>query len=90
MRKSIEGQVVLITGASSGIGAACAHAFAAERCKLVLLARRYDRLESLKKHLSNEYKVSTLTPSNFAAQDVKIDQRSHYIHFTSVAMLVCI
>jgi 3-hydroxy acid dehydrogenase / malonic semialdehyde reductase len=38
---------VLITGASSGIGRACAEAFAAEGSRLVLAARRRDRIEDL-------------------------------------------
>lgn len=38
---------VLVTGASSGIGRACAEAFAAEGSRLVLAARRHDRLEDL-------------------------------------------
>ncbi len=43
----LEGKVVIITGASSGIGAAAAPMFAHEGCKLVLAARRLDRLEQL-------------------------------------------
>ncbi len=39
--------LVVITGASSGIGAATAHAFAAEGHPLLLLARRLDRMEGL-------------------------------------------
>jgi len=38
-------KVVLITGASSGFGAAAAKRFAQERCKVVLAARRLERLE---------------------------------------------
>ncbi len=41
------GRRVVVTGASSGIGAACARAFAHERTSLVLVARRRDRLETL-------------------------------------------
>ncbi len=41
------GRVVIITGASSGIGEACALAFAAKGAKLVLAARRLDRLTAL-------------------------------------------
>jgi NADP-dependent 3-hydroxy acid dehydrogenase YdfG len=44
---SLENQIVFITGASSGIGAACAIAFAQAGAKLILAARRYDRLQEL-------------------------------------------
>jgi NADP-dependent 3-hydroxy acid dehydrogenase YdfG len=44
---SLRGKVVVITGASSGIGAAAASLFAAEGCPVVLAARRTDRLDEL-------------------------------------------
>lgn len=47
MNSSLSGKWVLITGASSGFGAAAARAFAAEGANLLLGARRTDRLEGI-------------------------------------------
>jgi short-subunit dehydrogenase len=44
---SLKDKVVLITGASSGFGADAARLFAREGCKVVLAARRLDRLQTL-------------------------------------------
>jgi NADP-dependent 3-hydroxy acid dehydrogenase YdfG len=54
MPVSISGQVVLIVGASSGIGRAAAVLFAQEGAKVVAAARREDRLQSLKGELARE------------------------------------
>jgi len=47
MKSTLKNQWVLITGASSGFGAAAAKAFAAHGAKLLLGARRVDRLEKV-------------------------------------------
>ncbi|MGB8984859.1 MAG: SDR family oxidoreductase [Anaerolineales bacterium] len=44
---ALNDKVVLITGASSGFGAAAAKLFALEGCKVVLAARRIERLEEM-------------------------------------------
>jgi NADP-dependent 3-hydroxy acid dehydrogenase YdfG len=44
---SLTGKIVFITGASAGIGAATAHAFAAEGAKLLLCARRKDKVDTV-------------------------------------------
>lgn len=46
-------KTVCITGASAGIGAATARRFAKEGFRLVLLARRLDKLEALRNELQN-------------------------------------
>lgn len=51
MSQKLNGKVALITGASAGIGAASALALAAEGAKIVLTARRQDRLEALQSQI---------------------------------------
>jgi NADP-dependent 3-hydroxy acid dehydrogenase YdfG len=63
---NIQGKVVIITGASSGIGEAAAKELASKGAKLVLVARREERLKKLQEEIQNNggqaiYKVTDVT-----------------------------
>ena len=60
-------RIVLITGASSGIGAACAHKFAECGARLILVARRKERLEQLAIDLGVEVHLLNLDLRDRAA-----------------------
>ena len=53
-------KIVLITGASSGIGAACAEIFASNHYDLVLVARRKEKLEALAADLKARFGMQVL------------------------------
>lgn len=57
---SVQDQFVLITGATSGIGAACARVFAQAGAKLILAARRQERLDQIADELSKLASVHLL------------------------------
>ncbi len=54
---SLKDSIVLITGASSGIGASCAQQFAQLGARLLLTARRTDRLNTLADRLKKERQI---------------------------------
>lgn len=58
--QKINNKIVFITGASSGIGKACAEEFANAGAKLVLTARRITLLEELAEQLREKYKIEVL------------------------------
>jgi NADP-dependent 3-hydroxy acid dehydrogenase YdfG len=68
MSTTIDGKVVVITGASSGLGEATARLLSAEGARLVLGARRVDRIESL---------ADALTTAGGAAVAVQTDVTRH-------------
>jgi 3-hydroxy acid dehydrogenase/malonic semialdehyde reductase len=65
----LENKIAFITGATSGIGRSCAFALASEGAKLILCARRMDRLEEISKELKTKY--------NTKVHFFKLDVRSH-------------
>jgi len=50
-------KIALITGATAGIGEACAKVFARENFNLILTGRRQDRLEKVAEQLKKEYNI---------------------------------
>lgn len=54
MENTLQGKVVIITGASSGIGAATARLLATHGCKMTLAARSADKLHALAGELAAE------------------------------------
>lgn len=65
---SIKGQTAFITGASSGIGKACAEQFARLGVNLIIASRRIDRLEIIADSLSKKYGVKVV-PIQFDIQN---------------------
>ncbi|MEW6758032.1 MAG: SDR family oxidoreductase [Acidobacteriota bacterium] len=53
-------RIVVVTGASAGIGAACARAFAREGARVILTARREDRVRDLADELTREHGTPAL------------------------------
>lgn len=70
MSHQLFGKVVIITGASSGIGAAVARALAPLGCKLTLAARSTDRLEALADELGRDAVLVLPTDVTVGAQVV--------------------
>ena len=65
----LKGKTTLITGASSGIGKACAEVFAKEKSNLILSARRIERIKSIAKKLEKKYGIKT--------KCIKLDVRNY-------------
>lgn len=84
----VQGKVVIITGASMGIGEATARAFAEAGAKLVLAARSKDKLEAVAQSLPTE--VETLTvPTDMTDQaQVKSLIDKAYAHFGRIDILI--
>jgi serine 3-dehydrogenase len=57
---NLKNKIVLITGASSGFGLASAEAFAKKGAKLILAARRIDRLKKLSTVLKTKYGCTSI------------------------------
>jgi 3-hydroxy acid dehydrogenase/malonic semialdehyde reductase len=70
----MEKRIVLITGATSGIGEAAALLLAENNFKLILCGRRKDRLDTLKARLSPATEIHTL---EFDVRDKEAVKKGH-------------
>lgn len=68
-------KIVLITGASSGIGRACAEYFAQQGAKLILCARREAVLIDLKQELETRYQAQCLLINLDVRQATKVKEK---------------
>ncbi len=66
MTRTLADSVALVTGASSGIGAATAKALAAQGAAVALVARRADRLQELKSEIESAGGTALVVPADVA------------------------
>ena len=80
MTDNIQGKVVVITGASSGLGEAAARHLAKAGAKVVLGARRLDRLRTLAKELGQPAEAAVATDVTDQAQVKALVDRAVELH----------
>ena len=71
--RPLEGKLVLVTGASRGIGAATARLLVKKGAHVILIARTQGGLEELDDHIKEIGGKSTLVPMDLADFDKVID-----------------
>ena len=71
----INKKIVLITGASSGIGEACAYKFAENGYNIIITARRKEKIDALAQWLKDEWGCKVL-PLAFDVRDIEETQKA--------------
>jgi len=84
----LKGKRVLITGATAGIGEACAIQFARQGCNLVITGRRTERLKELSKKLSSEFGVRVDTLAFDVSNRAETEKALASIDLSDIAVLV--
>ena len=81
MARSGNGRIALVTGASSGFGAAVARKLAADDWRCILAARRRERLEQLADEIDGEVEVCDVTErEQVDAMAQRVAERHSAIH----------
>ena len=73
----LKNNTVFITGASSGIGRACADFFAAAGARLILCARRFEKLKKLFDELVEKYGIEVQTAQLDVSDSTAVHQFVH-------------
>ncbi len=74
MELNLAGKTAWITGASKGIGRACADRLAQEGCALVLIARTADDLQAAAEEITTAHGVSVKTFAGDLAKSAAVDE----------------
>ncbi len=81
--------LAVITGASSGLGAAFARKLAARGYDLLLIARRQDRLQSIAREVAEQYRVRAEILAADLTEDAALEAVAHRLeHAPNLALLV--
>lgn len=86
--KEFSGATAVVTGASSGIGAAFAAELARRGCHLILVARREERLRELADELTGQYQVSVRVRSADLAVPDQLEALLDDLRTTGIDVLI--
>ncbi|XP_014358468.2 dehydrogenase/reductase SDR family protein 7-like isoform X1 [Papilio machaon] len=79
-RTTLQGKVVVITGASSGIGEALSHIFYQQGCKVVMASRRKSELERVKQDLmTKKIQGFSIEPTVLELDVGELDQLEDFV-----------
>ena len=71
---TVKNNIVLITGATAGIGKACAELFAEHGSRIILAARRTDRLREIAADLKSRFNAETFELTVDVSQSAQVEQ----------------
>ncbi|MFT6146090.1 MAG: short-subunit dehydrogenase [Myxococcota bacterium] len=86
--RSLADRVVIVTGASLGVGLACAQAFSAQGCSVVLVARRQGPLDEAIASLAHPERALTITADLMLSESPGLIVSKTMAHFGRVDGLI--